>query len=260
MQNKAVVIITDYRYLVWKDFWEKIHNNKIVWNIEHIGNFTIDGVREVEQEVKKINPDNPPHFIVLSYAEESYCIIIMQQWNDEKQNTDYVQKLINNYCQRYKIFILSHRTGGLINAHELSGQIEGVGKFSHTDNDLVFERIKNLINSLSVSNQKAVEIIDLLSHEVATPWHLEYFLELSLRLLAPMANQKSQIEEILQNYRKECNLDEEMFNQVKNDVEDLFSQEDKSILNEGYREKYQKIYGKLKKLAQHEMNRFLQEH
>jgi len=87
------------------------------------------------------------------------------------------------------------------------------------------------------------------------PWRLEYFLELSLKLLSVKEN-REEIEKLLGDYEKKLNDEEKvLFNNIKNLINKL--ERDKDILDQGYKQKYDEIYKRLKELAQGEINQVL---
>ena len=110
-----------------------------------------------------------------------------------------------------------------------------------------YERIKSWFD----------ELFNKLKGEHSVPWRLEYFIELSQRLLSVKDEEnKNEIKKLLEDYEKKLNEEEKgSLKEIRNFINELPL--DKDILDQSYKEKYDEIYKKLKELAQEEINKFL---
>jgi len=201
--------------------------------------------------------------IFLKNSEEN-IILILHPESDEAEklfgDVISVKLKLNEYKQNgYEIIFAVHRNDPkkdeIKNEIKKSFQEFPIFEYSHEPNDPVWEPIADAILAYNTPNfdNKLKHLKEILK----TPWRLEYFLELSLRLLASTKENKEAVEAVIKRYEKDCNLNEEekeKFEKIKLGVNSL--QEGKDILDPEYRSMYKKVYDKLRELAQDEMNRF----
>jgi len=200
--------------------------------------------------------------ICLKNSEENIILILHPETEEAEKLFDnkVISENLLQELRKYKqngseIIFAIHRNDQKKDKIKKSSQEFPIFEYSHEPKDPVWQPIKDAI--LAYNTPDFDNKLKHLKEILKTPWRLEYFLELSLRLLALTKENKEAVKAVIQRYEKDCNLNEEekdKFEKIKLSVDSV--QEDKDILDPEYRRMYKEVYNKLRELAQDEINRF----
>jgi len=184
--------------------------------------------------------------------------IALVHWSkDAGEDTENISKIMDQIGQDLIIGIHSQTEidyRKVLNVQGLPFQPKRISTYN-TLREEFSEPIEELINSLSNQTSSKRSFDRLWSaFNPETPWRLEYFLEISLGLLA--LPEENKIEE---EFKKVIDKYEEAPEDLKNEVREIINLEKlkrfagKTILDEDYATEYKEIYEGLKKLAKDEI-------
>jgi len=198
-------------------------------------------------------------------VERLLCVIYLENKDQNTQNVIKVLKACSNFDAVVGTHTGNQPPQNVLNINQINQQYlqTRFNKYSTAWEDYCFvpefceelakqnpdyEKIKNWFDDL----------FNKLKGEHHVPWRLEYFLELLPRLLSVKDKEnKKEIKKLLEDYEKKLNDNEKgLFNSIENLINELLNL-NKDILDPDYKQKYDKIYKKLKKLAKDEINQVL---
>ena len=196
-------------------------------------------------------------------VERLLCVILLL--TNKTKNTENVIRVLEE-CSNFDAVVGTHRVSpeNVLNIDQINQQYPQIKfkKYSTAWGDYRFvedfckELVKQNPNYEKIKSWFD-ELFNKLKGEHSVPWRLEYFIELSQRLLSVKDEEnKNEIKKLLEDYEKKLNEEEKgSLKEIRNFINELPL--DKDILDQSYKEKYDEIYKKLKELAQDEINKFL---